>query len=79
MVHMRRLALAQLKKVNRKSRATARRLSGWEPLPRPEDAPSSEGEPKADLASVLERAIMRRREHTEHADDSSSGSHDAWD
>ena len=73
---------SQLKKINRKSRAAARRLSGWEPPPRPEDAPSSEGELKADLASVLARAIMQRRRHTEHVDagdTSPSGSHDSWD
>ena len=73
---------SQLKKINRKSRAAARRLSGWEPLPRPEDASSSEGELKADLASVLARAIMQRRQHTEHVDagdTSPSGSHDSWD
>ena len=73
---------SQLKKINRKSRAAARRLSGWEPPPRTADAPSSEGELKADLASVLARAIMQRRRHTENidaGDTSPSGSHDSWD
>lgn len=69
----------QLRKINRKSRAAAKRLSGWEPPPKA--APSSEGELKGDIASVLARAILQRRLHSQHdeAGDGDGDSSPSWE
>ena len=70
----------QLRKVGRKSRAAAKRLSGWQPPPPPDLASSSEGELKTDIASVLARAILQRRalsrQSLEADDDDDAG---AWE
>ena len=70
----------QLRKINRKSRAAAKRLSGWEPPPKA--APSSEGELKGDIASVLARAILQRRALSRQSIEGEGGDDDdasAWE